>query len=113
MLITTSSPKIYLSSPIYKPLLRFHQCQILKLIVRTQGIHTGPHKHIPTKKGKNNKAKIREAHTPTDISVSPLSSAFRRGAPTGIVPSRSGYEAAENRQNGADAPILSLLSAIY
>lgn len=31
---------------------------------------------------------------------------------SGTVSSRSGYEAAENRQNGADAPIFSLLRAI-
>jgi hypothetical protein len=47
------------------------------------------------------------------MSVPPLCSVFPRGPWGGIVTSRSGYEAAENRQNGADAPILSLLNAIY
>lgn len=32
---------------------------------------------------------------------------------SGLVSSRSGYEAAENRQKGADSPIFSLLKAIY
>lgn len=33
--------------------------------------------------------------------------------PADIAPSRSGYDAAENRQKGADSPIFSLLKAIY
>jgi hypothetical protein len=66
----------------------------------------------PTPK-KKKMSKLREAHTPIDISAPPLSSVFCRGVRIGIVSSRSGYESAENRQNGADAPILSLLNAIY
>ena len=53
-------------------------------------------------------------HTLTDVFDSPLSVLFP--FPTemsaGIDPSRSGYEAAEYRQKGADSPIFSLLKAI-
>ena len=60
-------------------------------------------------------SKSQEDHTPTVMSFSPIGFLFF--APTrasiGSDPSRSGYEAAEYRQNGADAPIFSLLNAIY
>ena len=42
-----------------------------------------------------------------------MSLIFPRGPWVGIVTSRWGHEAAENRQNGADASILFLLNAIY
>ena len=42
-----------------------------------------------------------------------MSLIFPRGPWVGIVSSRCGHEAAKNRQNGADASILSLLNAIY
>ena len=68
---------------------------------------------LPLQQPKIKKVKLGQAHTPVDMSFPPLSSACSRGPRVGIVTSRSGYEAAENRQNGADAPILSLLNAIY
>lgn len=54
-------------------------------------------------------------HTPDDRSELLLKE-LTRGPETdcpGIVPSRSGYDAAENLQKGAVAPIFSRLNAIY
>lgn len=60
-------------------------------------------------------AKVIEGHTPRDVSDSLLSMLFVASTEVSArtSPSRSGYEEAENRQNGADSPILSLLKAIY
>lgn len=54
-------------------------------------------------------------HTPRDKSDSLLIDFFLTPmrASTDIAPPRSGYEAAEYRQNGADVPNFSLLNAIY
>lgn len=56
-----------------------------------------------------------QSHTPEDCSKLPLNLVFvvdvNRGF-EGIVPSRSGYEAAENLQKGAVCPIFSRLNAI-
>lgn len=59
---------------------------------------------------------IREVDTPAVVVDSlPLAAIFVMPlrASTGIEGSRSGYEAAENRQKGADSPIFSLLKAIF
>lgn len=68
-----------------------------------------------TKKKKRLHAKVIEMPTPTDASDSLLSVLVLVSTKvfSGISPSRSGYEDAENRQNGADSPIFSLLKAIY
>lgn len=53
-------------------------------------------------------------HTPLDVSDTTSCVLFTEigTVSTGLLSSRSGYDAAENHQKGADSPIFSLLKAI-